>query len=83
MSDGGQRQFDDLYLLRWLKGKNIIFKAATFFNYQQSLRNLTSFLPVHHKIKNSRRPSSLKVSYQCHKWGTQIFIMRPDYPYPI
>jgi hypothetical protein len=34
MSDGGQRQFDDFYLLRWLKGKNIILKLLLFFNYQ-------------------------------------------------
>jgi len=30
MSEGGQRQFDDVYLLRWLRGKDIILKLLIF-----------------------------------------------------
>jgi hypothetical protein len=35
MSDGGQCQFDDLYLLRWLRGKIIISKLLLFSNADQ------------------------------------------------
>jgi hypothetical protein len=31
MSDCGQTQYDDLFLLRWLRGKNINFNLSIFW----------------------------------------------------